>query len=258
MATAPLPPNQPESSTAQQPAPLSQVERIINTFIAPSKTFTDLRRSASWWLPFLLICIVSLGFIYVVDKQIGFRKVTENQIHMSPKQERQLEGKPADQREQQINMRMVGTRYASYGTPLIILFFTLIWTALLFATFKLGASADLKFKTTFAVMIYAGLPGMLKFLLAIVSISAGAAPDAFNINNPVATNLGYILGPEQIGTFLAGIATGLDVFTIWGLVLTAIGLSCISNLKRSTAMYGVFGWYVVMIAFFSGLGAAFS
>jgi hypothetical protein len=254
MAAVPVapPPSAPEA------APLSQGARIINTFIAPSKTFTDLKRSASWWLPFLLTAIAAIAFMYVVDKQIGFRKVAENQVHMSPKQERQLDSLPPDQREQQMNIRSVGTRYASYATSLFIMIFTLIWAALLFATFKFGASADLKFKHTFAVSIYAGLPAILKFLLAIVSIVAGAAGDAFNLNNPVATNPGYFLDPEQVGRFVVGIATGLDVFTIWGLVLTAIGLSCVSNLKRSTAMFGVFGWYLAMILLFSGLGAAFS
>jgi hypothetical protein len=65
--------------------PLSQGQRIINTFIAPSKTFADLRRSASWWLPFLLMSLASLLFVYVVDQKIGFRKVAENQLQMSPK-----------------------------------------------------------------------------------------------------------------------------------------------------------------------------
>jgi hypothetical protein len=254
MAALPVVPAPP----APEAAPLSQGARIINTFIAPSKTFTDIRRSASWWLPFLLTAIASLAFIYTVDKQVGFRKVTDNQIHMSPRQERQLESLPADAREQQVRGRTIGTRYGSYGTPLIILLFTTIWAGLLFATFKFGASADLRFKTTFAVLIYAGLPAALRFGLAILSISAGAAGDAFNINNPVATNPGYFLDPDQVGRFLVGIATGLDVFTIWGLVLTAIGLSCVSNLKRSTAMLGVFGWYVLVILLFAGLGAAFS
>ena len=34
---------------------LSQVERVVDTFVAPSKTFTDILRSTSWWLPFLLL-----------------------------------------------------------------------------------------------------------------------------------------------------------------------------------------------------------
>jgi hypothetical protein len=41
---------------------------------------------------------------------------------------------------------------------------------------------------------------------------------------------------------------------IWTLVLTAIGLSTVSKLKRSTAMMGVFGWYIL----FALIGAAIS
>ena len=68
----------------QEPAPLSEAQRLVNTFVAPSKTFTDLRRSASWWAPFLIITIVSLLFIYVVDQKVGFRKVVENLIQLQP------------------------------------------------------------------------------------------------------------------------------------------------------------------------------
>ena len=32
---------------SQEPAPLSEGQRLINVFFAPSKTFTDLRRNAS-------------------------------------------------------------------------------------------------------------------------------------------------------------------------------------------------------------------
>ena len=30
-------------------APMSEPARILNTFIAPAKTFSDLQRNASWW-----------------------------------------------------------------------------------------------------------------------------------------------------------------------------------------------------------------
>jgi hypothetical protein len=42
----------------QEPAPLSEPQRLVDVFIAPSKTFTDLRRNASWWAPFLITAIV--------------------------------------------------------------------------------------------------------------------------------------------------------------------------------------------------------
>ena len=44
MAAAPV---LPTPTPAPETAPLSEASRIINTFIAPSKTFTDLRRSAA-------------------------------------------------------------------------------------------------------------------------------------------------------------------------------------------------------------------
>ena len=76
----------------QEPAPLSEAQRLVDTFIAPSKTFTDFRRNASWWAPFLIIAVVSLSFIYVVDQKVGFRKVVENQIQLQPKRAAQLAG----------------------------------------------------------------------------------------------------------------------------------------------------------------------
>ena len=40
---------------------LSQIERVVDTFVAPKKTFTDILRSTSWWLPFLLLVLVTWG-----------------------------------------------------------------------------------------------------------------------------------------------------------------------------------------------------
>ena len=42
---------------------LSQVERVVDTFVAPSKTFTDILRSTTWWLPFLLSVLVTLAWV---------------------------------------------------------------------------------------------------------------------------------------------------------------------------------------------------
>src|SRR5947199_9112343 len=100
MAVAPLPPV--SSSPIAAPAPLSEGARIVDTFIAPSKTFTDLRRSASWWAPFLLMIVVSSVFVYTAGQKIGFRKIMENQMEAQPKAQARLEKLQADQREAQL------------------------------------------------------------------------------------------------------------------------------------------------------------
>jgi hypothetical protein len=235
-------------------APLSQGARIVNTFIAPSKTFADLRRSAAWWAPYLLLFVSTLLFAYVVDQKIGFHQVVDNQIQASPKATQRMEQMPPDQRTKTLEGQVMGTRYFTYGFQIFLLVFYLIFAGIYLATFKFGAGADITFKVSLAIVVYAGLPQVLKALLAIVSIMAGASAESFTLQNPVATNPGYFLNPAD-SPFLFGVASGLDIFAIWTVVLTAIGFSVAGKVKRSTAMFIAFGWYVAITLFFSGLGA---
>jgi hypothetical protein len=253
MAAAPNFPG-PGPVSAPELAPLSEGARMLDTFIAPSKTFTDLRRSASWWAPFLLLSIVSVGFFYVVGQRVGYRKVTENQIQASPKTARQMEQLPPDQRSAAITRQTTILGYFLYVYPGVILLWNLIIAAILFATFKFAASAAVKFKTALAIVMYASLPFLLKSILAMISILAGADPDSFNLQNPVATNPGYFLSPGN-SPFFYSVATALDIFMIWTLILTAIGFTCVGKVKRSTAMAIVFGWYIVFTLGSAGFAA---
>ena len=255
MAAAPVLPASP--APTPEPTGLSEGARIIDTFIAPSKTFTDLRRSASWWAPFLLMIIVSTAFVYTVGQKIGFRKVTENQLQMAPKQSAQLDNLPADQREHAMEQRTTGTKYVSYVIPVFVLVFWLIISALLFATFKFAAGADVSFKVSFAIVVFAGLPQVLKSLLATLSVVAGMNADSFSFQNPIATNPGYFMNPAD-GVFLYSVASAVDIFMIWTLVLTAIGFTCVSKVKSGAAYAIVFGWWALFTLGAAALGAAFS
>lgn len=259
MATNPSVPSQPTQppQLLQEPAPLSEGQRLIDTFFAPSKTFTDLRRNASWWAPFLIIAIVSLMFVYVVDQKVGFRKVAENQIQSQPKQADRIERLPADQRQKVMQQQVTYTRIISYAFFVLILLWFAIVAAVLLATLKLGASADVKYKTLFALVIYASVPGLLKSLLAILSLLAGVSGDGFTFQNPIATNPGYFIDPTA-SPVLYSLLTRLDIFTIWTLALTAIGIPCISKVKRGTAFAVVFGWFGFLVLIGVGFTAAFS
>lgn len=241
----------------QEPAPLSEAQRLVDTFIAPSKTFTDFRRNASWCAPFLIIAVVSLSFIYVVDQKVGFRKVVENQIQLQPKRAAQLESLPADQREKNMALQVTITKIISYFVPAIALILYALFAGILFLTLKFGTSADIKYKHLFALIVYTRLPELLRALLATLSLLAGVSGDGFNIENPVATNPGYFIGPDG-SAVLRALLTPLDVITLWTLVLTAIGITCISKTKRGTAFAVVFGWYVLVLLVRVALAAATS
>jgi hypothetical protein len=191
MAAAPVPPATPVPTP--ESAPLSEGARILNTFIAPSKTFTDLRRNASWWGPWLLISIFSMIFIYAMGRQISFDQISRNQVAHSSRAE-QFEKLPADQQANQIQLSSTIIRYFAYGSPVLTLFYFLVWTVVLWATFKIGAGAETSFGQAYAIVMYAALPGIVGAILGIVSLFSGVDPEGFDINNPVGTNLALLHG----------------------------------------------------------------
>ena len=113
------------------------------------------------------------------------------------------------------------------------------------------------YKVSLAIVIYSALPLMVKSVLALASVLAGMSPDSFTFQNPVATNPGYFLNPAD-GVFLYSVLTGVDIFMIWTLVLTAIGFTCVSKVKRGTSLAIVFGWWAVFTVLGAALGAALS
>jgi ABC-type multidrug transport system fused ATPase/permease subunit len=241
-------------SAPEPVAALSEPARIIDTFIAPTKTFTDLRRNAQWWAPFLIMVIFSAAFVYVGGQKVGFRKAMENQMRAQPKQQAQLEQLPADQREQRLETGTKITKAISYAFPAIQLLILVIIAAILFATFKFAAGADVSFKVSMAIVVYAGLPGILKICLAMLSLVVGSSPDSFTFQNPVATNPGYFLNPAD-SPFLYSLGSAFDVFLIWTLALTAIGFTCVSKVKRGTAFAIVFGWWLLFTLLGAGLAS---
>jgi hypothetical protein len=255
MAAAPIPPKSIAAVDPESP-PLSEGARIVDTFIAPSKTFADLRRNASWWAPWLLISIFSLVFVFVMSKQIGFEQISKNAVAQSSRAE-QFEKLPPDQQAKQIQISATVARYISYSLPVLNLIIFVIIAAVLMATFNFGVGASVPFKTSLAIVIYGSLPGIIGAVLGIVSLFAGVDPAGFNAKNPVATNPAYFMDPMG-NKFLYGMTSALDVFTIWSIVLIGIGFAANSRVKRSTAIIIVVGWYLLYKLVTVGMASAFS
>lgn len=244
MAAAPVPPVPTTDDKVIAP-PMSEGARILNTFIAPSKTFTDLRRSAAWWGPWILISVFSIAFMLTVSKQVTFEQASKNQIEHSTKRAEQFDKLPPDQQQKQLQLSAKIFGFFAYGSPVLILFYFLIATVALWATFKVGAAADTSFGQAYAIMMYGSLPGLIGAALGIVSLFAGVSPEGFDINNPVGTNLAYYLDPETTGKFIRAMASTFDVLSIWTVILIGIGYASTSKVKRSTAIAIVAGWFIL-------------
>src|SRR5271165_6952598 len=234
--------------------PLTEVQRVVDTFTAPSKTFIDIRRKATFWGPLLVMIVVALGFSFGIQQKVGWDRVFENNLHQSPKQEEQFEKLTADQQATQKTIAVKITSIVTYCYPVIILIFTAIFALLVWVTANFVFGGSSKFGQVFAVNMYANLVMNIKFLLAAVALFAGVAADSFLISNPVGTNVGYYLNPDTAKPLMA-LCSHIDIFEIWSVILTTIGVSIVAKVSRGKAAAAVVGWWVVIVLVLVGLAS---
>jgi hypothetical protein len=238
---------------------LSQMQRLTNTFTAPSKTFEDIKRgNKSWWVPFIIYVVLGFAFYGVVNAKVGMRQVSENQIKLSPKTEDQMAQLTPDQREQRMKISTAITQGVFLGTPVILLIMGAVISAVLLGTINFGFGGKAKFGSIFAVWMYAMLPSCIKTFLGILVLYAGVAPESFNIKNFAPTNLGAFMNPLETNPGLYSFASSIDIITIWSLVLVGIGTALVAGVKRSSGYIASFGWWALVVLVGAAFSAAFS
>lgn len=234
------------SMTGSSTAGLSQIERVVDTYVAPSKTFEDIRRNASWWLPFLLGLVVTYLFVFAIQHEIGFQKVAETAMQNSPVMQQRMNSMTPAQVQQTYATIATSYKVTLYMTPILTLVFALVAGGILMMSFNFGLGAQALFSQYFAVWMYAGLPLLIKSLLASITLFAGLGADQFQLENPVGTNIGFYLG-QDAPKWLSTLLSSADLFTIWTVLLLIVGCSIVAKVKRSQAAIVVVGWWVLAI-----------
>ncbi|HTV09223.1 MAG TPA: YIP1 family protein [Candidatus Aquilonibacter sp.] len=241
------------ASVSEAQPPLSEAARVVDTFVAPSKTFTDIRRKATWWLPFILMCIVSFFFTSAVGKQIGFETIAHQQIDKNHFAADQINSLPRDQQVAAYQSAGKRTKVVSYFYPVLIFVFAAIISLLWWASLNFGLGAQSKYWQIFAVGMYAGLPKLFIFILAAILLYAGVGLDNFDMQNPIGTNLGYFISPDSPALRAAG--SFLDVFGIWSLILAIYGTAIVTKKKPSQTAVVIVGWWIVGLIVVTALAA---
>ena len=247
----------PENAPAVEPAPegMSGFGRIAGVFFEPGKTFEDIGKRPSWFLPVLLIIIFSLAFTTAYSQHIGWERLMRQQLENSSRTA-QLS---AEQREQAIQR---GARFAPVMGYIGVVFlptvgYAIMAAALLGMTAMMGAG--LRFKQVFAVVCHSGLPGIVFGLLGI-AVMFLKKPEDFNIQNPLMFNVGAFMDPQGGSKFVYSLATSIDLFSFWMIFLMATGLKAAAGKKLSFggALTAVVVPWAIYVLCKSALAGAFS
>jgi hypothetical protein len=242
------------------PAGMGTFSRLTGVFFEPGKTFEDIGRRPSWFVPLLVSILAALAFYSAYGQRVGWERAVRQQIATNARMAQQIEQIPADQRDAQIAMRAKFAGIGYYVVPLVITpIITLISAGILLGLTAM-MSAGLRYKQVFAVVCFAGLPMVIKFLLSIVVVFL-KNPDDFNLQNPLAFNIAAFMDPLTSSKFLYTFATAFDAFAIWVVILTAIGLSAAAGRKKLSfggALFAVLVPWVVFVGFGATMASLFS
>jgi hypothetical protein len=136
---------------------------------------------------------------------------------------------------------IVGRVGAFVFTPIFLLVIAALGLLIVDAIF--GGSVELK--TSFSIVCYSSLVTLVGAALGLVIILFGD-PEQFNPQNFMPSTVGFFLNPREISKPLYALASSFDIFRVWFIILTSLGLSIAAGKK--VRMAPIFFCYLGMWA----------
>ena len=235
------------TETTEERRELGIIERMLRTFHAPSETFAAMKHSHSWhdwFVPSLVVAVVTLisaVFLMPVMEQLSAEAMSQMMRDVPPEQQQMMEGMKGP-------LQVVGVIAAFF---LVFLWLVVVGALLLLlSNFILGGNAT--FSQMMGVFAYASLIGVVQTVIVTPWIMTAESIEVY-------TGLGILLsGPPS--TFLSHLVAGIDFFTIWQIIILAIGMATMADLdsRRSLiALLVTWGVYLIGKAGLSGVGTYF-
>lgn len=244
-----------EWATGSQFTEMSEFSRITGVLFEPEKTFTEIARRPSWIVPLILLILTGIGGTFVIGQRIGWERILRQQDEANTR----LQQMPKEQQEQTLAVQMkfasaIGYAGGVLGAPI----YCLVVAAVLLGITAL-MSAGLRFNQVFAIVTYGSLPRVISGILMII-VAFLKNPDDFNIRNPLAFNVGAFMDPNTSSKFVYSLASSLDLFSIWTILLLAIGLKAAAGKRLSFAgaLVAVVAPWAVVVLGIAALAGAFS
>jgi hypothetical protein len=217
------------TTTAPAPeaqAPINHFGRIAGIFFSPGNTLEDIVRKPSWIVPVAILTFLSVLVCISINQRINWRDFISQEIE---KNSRASQLSP-QQKEQQID---AGAKYAPYATYIFgipgAFVLVLIVALIMLGAYNLLAGANVNYTTSLGIVSHAFVPSIISSVLFLLILFL-KTPGTVDLENPVATNIGAFL-PEDSAKWLAKLCTSIDIFSIWTLVLIAMGFA-VANPKK--------------------------
>lgn len=225
--------------TAETPKP-NPIQRILGVLTAPGETFESIARRPDWVIPLLVIMAVSIIAGLLIASRLDFSALGREAIEMNPRASEMS----SSQAESAARFTSAIMRVSAYASPFLSVISLLIVAGVLLLTFRLMAGEG-DFRQAFSVTTYAWCPRLIKGILGTVVILSRKSLSIFELQNPLMSNLGFLFDPKTKPLQFA-MASSIDIFAIWSVILLVLGFAAVSKLSRGRSAAIVVGWWILI------------
>jgi len=229
---------------------------IINTLTAPKETFQNISENYSLkeaLAPLSIIMILAVVSSMILSDQIAdlqwdqIQQSLNNNPNISEEQKQEILGSQYDRIYSSSGPTAIFIYISSaISWPVRILFWSLF--SMLFANLFLGFKN--KLGKVFTIVSFSYLPSVVEYLVK--------TPIQYSTDNMmIFTGLGAF-GIGDQGSFVNNFLSGIDIFAIWRVYLTAVGFTFLYNSKINDTLRALAILWISSLVIFSAIGAFFA
>lgn len=240
----------PAAAQPTVPAPPSLVARLVGVIFSPRETFAKLVPKAPWVGALAVVTLLTAAGQYAfLSTDVGQTAMVDTQIHQT-----EIRGGGNITQQQIDGIEKFGP-FMKYVIPGTIVIFspimTFVFAGLYFGVFNALLGGDAKFKQVLAIVTHSGAVNIVQtlFVLPLNYVRESASS---------ATTLGVFVQSFLDETnFVARVLGMIDLFIVWNLVISAIGLGVLYRRKTGPIFWSLMGVYVVIVLVVAGVMRAF-
>jgi hypothetical protein len=193
------------------------MSHLINIFVEPGKTFAELKEKPTFWLPLILLTVLSVVMTLSYFNTVDSDWLTEHQLAASGKE---MSASEIAQAKSVMPSASVMGIFGAVATPIVIAFFTLLIALYYMLAGKITGSA-ISFRHGLSLTAWAGVPAQLGILVAIVGVFM-MEPQT-GLESLMLTNFDPLIVQLPFDHTWSGLAKGFNLLTFWTIALTALG-----------------------------------
>jgi hypothetical protein len=207
----------------------SRIDDYLDVFVSPTALFT--RRSDGKFGQALLVMVVLASILFFATKT-AMAPIMD--AEMAKGMAGAMKANPNMTPEQVESAKAIGAKFASIGFMVIILVAPFILGTVVWLAARVVGGA-LGFAQGITVATFAMYPRLVE---AIVNAVQALLMDESKLTSrlSVSLGLGRLLDPATTNAYLLVLAGRIDVFTLWGTALVAIGIKVMAKVSTGQAV----------------------